>query len=82
VNMEAVPKNWVEKINIDQDTCNGCKMCVNACFVDALRFDSAAERPVAAYTEDCVWCLACEMACPVNAIEVVPVVPAPLRSSF
>ncbi len=80
--METVPKNWVEKINIDPDTCNGCKTCVNACFVDALRWDSQAERPVAAYTEDCVWCLACEASCPTNSIEVVPVVPAPLRSSF
>ena len=80
--MENVPKNWVEKINIDSDTCSGCKMCVSACFVDVLRWDGAAEKPVAAYPEDCVWCLACEAACPVNAIEVVPVVPAPLRSSF
>jgi NAD-dependent dihydropyrimidine dehydrogenase PreA subunit len=80
--MDTAPKNWVEKINIDQDTCTGCKMCVNACFVDALRWDDEQQKPVAAYPEDCVWCLACEVACPVQCIEVVPVVPAPLRSSF
>ena len=80
--MDIVPKNWVEKINIDQDTCNGCKMCMNACFVDALRWDDEQQKPIAAYPEDCVWCLACEAACPVQCIEVIPVVPAPLRSSF
>lgn len=80
--MDTAPKNWVEKINIDLDTCTGCKMCVNACFVDALRWDDEQQKPVAAYPEDCVWCLACEVACPVQCIEVVPVVPAPLRSSF
>jgi NAD-dependent dihydropyrimidine dehydrogenase PreA subunit len=72
----------IEKIEIDQDTCNGRKMCISACFVDVLRWDDAAEKPVAAYPEDCVWCLACEAACPVNAINVIPVVPAPLKSSF
>lgn len=73
---------WVDKINIDYDACTSCKTCVNACFVDVLRWDSEGEKPVAAYTEDCVWCLACEANCPVNAIEVIPTVPAPLRSSF
>jgi NAD-dependent dihydropyrimidine dehydrogenase PreA subunit len=80
--MDTASKNWVEKINIDQDVCTSCKMCVNACFVDALRWDEEQQKPVAAYPEDCVWCLACEAACPVQCIEVVPVVPAPLRSSF
>jgi NAD-dependent dihydropyrimidine dehydrogenase PreA subunit len=55
---------------------------MNACFVDVIRWDEAAKRPVVAYPEDCVWCLACECACPKQVIEVVPVIPAPLRSSF
>ena len=80
--MDKGDKNWAEKINIDEDTCTGCKMCVSACFADVLRWDDEKEKPVVAYLEDCVWCLACESACPVNAIDVVPVVPAPLRSSF
>ena len=80
--METVPKNWVDRIDIDLDTCNGCKMCVRACFLDVIRWNDEEEKPIAAYPEDCVWCLACEVACPVNAIEVVPVIPCPLRVSY
>jgi NAD-dependent dihydropyrimidine dehydrogenase PreA subunit len=76
------PKNWVKKIEINLQTCKGCKACVNACFVDVLRWDEATKKPVVAYPEDCVWCLACEAACPVQCIEVIPNIPAPLRSSY
>ncbi len=69
------------KIKIDKDMCNACKMCVDACFVDVFRWDDKEERPIAAYKEDCVWCFACEMACPVQCIKVVPTgrrrIPAP-----
>ncbi len=60
------------KIDIDRDMCNGCRTCVDACFVDALRWDPKEERPIVAYPEDCVWCLACEIACPVQCIQVTP----------
>jgi NAD-dependent dihydropyrimidine dehydrogenase PreA subunit len=62
----------MERVKIDLDACSKCKMCVNACFVDVLRWDDKEEVPVAAYPEDCVWCYACELACPVQCIEVVP----------
>ena len=80
--MESVPKNWIERIEIDLDTCNGCKMCMRACFVDVIRWNNEEEKPIVAYPEDCVWCLACEAACPVDAIKVIPVIPAPLRTSY
>jgi NAD-dependent dihydropyrimidine dehydrogenase PreA subunit len=73
---------WVKEILINQESCKGCKNCVNACFVDVLRWNASEKKPIVAYPEDCVWCLACEAACPVNAIEVVPIIPAPLRTSF
>jgi NAD-dependent dihydropyrimidine dehydrogenase PreA subunit len=76
------PENWVKKIDIDMDKCKGCKICVDACFADVLRWNQADKKPIVAYPEDCVWCLACEAACPTQCIEVVPNIPAPLRSSY
>ena len=73
--MEAVSKNWVKEIKIDRDTCKGCKSCMNACFVDVIRWDEDDEKPIIAYPEDCVWCFACELACPVHCIEVLPNLP-------
>ncbi len=80
--MEAASKRWVKEIKIDQDACSGCKMCINACFVDVIRWDEKQQKPIAAYPEDCVWCLACEANCPVQGIEVIPVIPAPLKASY
>ena len=80
--METVSKNWVKEINIDLDSCKGCKSCMNACFVDVIRWDEENEKPIVAYPEDCVWCLACEVACKEQCIEVIPNIPAPLRSSY
>ncbi len=70
------------KIEIDRDMCNSCKTCVDACFVDVIRWDAKEERPVVAYPEDCVWCLACEMACPVQCIEVKPDIPVGLKAPY
>jgi NAD-dependent dihydropyrimidine dehydrogenase PreA subunit len=80
--METETMNWVKEIKIDLSTCKGCKSCMNACFADVIRWDEKNKKPVAAYTEDCVWCLACECACPEQCIEVIPNIPAPLRSSY
>ena len=62
-------------IEIDLDMCNSCKTCVDACFIDVLRWDDKEERPVVAYPDDCVWCFACELACTVKCIEVLPNLP-------
>jgi NAD-dependent dihydropyrimidine dehydrogenase PreA subunit len=68
----------VEKITIDTEKCVGCKKCVKACATDVLRFDETTEKAVAAYPQECEWCLICEEQCPVNAIYVKPKIPAPI----
>jgi NAD-dependent dihydropyrimidine dehydrogenase PreA subunit len=70
------------KIDIDRESCKGCHTCVDACFVDVLRWDDEAKKPIVAYPEDCVWCCACELACPEQCIEVVPVIPVGIRYPF
>ncbi len=80
--MDIFELKWIKEIQIDMNTCKGCKSCMNACFVDAIRWDEENNKPVIAYPEDCVWCLACEVACPEECINVIPNIPAPLRSSW
>ena len=70
------------KINIDYELCTSCKTCVDACFVDVIRWDEEQERPIGAYPEDCVWCLACEEACPAQCIEVIPTIPGRLPAIY
>jgi NAD-dependent dihydropyrimidine dehydrogenase PreA subunit len=72
----------VKKIEIKKDLCNGCKVCVDACFVDVLRWDDKEDKPVVAYLEDCVWCLACEIACPVYCVEVIPTIQGHIVESY
>jgi NAD-dependent dihydropyrimidine dehydrogenase PreA subunit len=69
-------------VKIDLDMCNSCKTCVDACFIDVIRWDNKEERPVAAYPEDCVWCLACEEACPAQCIDVIPNLPWRLAAPY
>jgi len=62
----------ITKIEIDGDACSGCKLCIEACFMDVIHWDDEEEKPVVAYPEDCRLCLFCEDACPVQCIEVIP----------
>lgn len=57
---------------IDLNTCNGCRMCMDACPVDVIRFDEKERLPIIAYREDCIACFNCYTACPVECIDVMP----------
>ncbi|MFC2071657.1 ferredoxin family protein [Chloroflexota bacterium] len=60
----------IEKI--DDIKCSGCKVCVDACPMDVIRFDEGKNVAYIAYPEDCDFCLACEEACPLDCIYVYP----------
>ena len=62
----------MHKINFNYDLCNGCKICVDACFVDVIRWDKEKGAPIGAYPEDCQFCRLCAVLCPENAIDVIP----------
>ncbi|MBW2031463.1 MAG: ferredoxin family protein [Deltaproteobacteria bacterium] len=58
--------------NINSDLCNGCKICVDGCPMDVIRFDEEANKAYVKYAEDCVACYNCELNCPTEAIYVSP----------
>lgn len=60
------------KIEFDASLCIGCQQCYQACFVDVIRWDAEARRPVFQYMEDCEHCNYCEIVCPKKCINVIP----------
>ena len=81
LDMEAKPLNaehGEEKetrtvVYIDEDTCIGCTLCIQACPVDAIL--GAAKHMHTVIESECTGCDLCIPPCPVDCIHVQPVVP-------
>ena len=56
---------------IDEQTCIGCTLCIQACPVDAIL--GAAKQMHTVIADECTGCDLCLPPCPVDCIEMVPV---------
>lgn len=70
------PDNGVEEeiatvAVIDESTCIGCTLCIQACPVDAIL--GAAKQMHTVITKECTGCDLCLPPCPVDCIDMVPV---------
>jgi NAD-dependent dihydropyrimidine dehydrogenase PreA subunit len=61
----------MNKIIINRELCNGCKICYKSCFIDVITWDDEKNRPIEGYPEDCVQCMLCEANCPQRTLYVV-----------
>ena len=57
-------------LKVDFNKCNGCKICYNECPMDVFAWDEEKKKPVVAYPDECWYCGACEIDCPVKAIDL------------
>jgi NAD-dependent dihydropyrimidine dehydrogenase PreA subunit len=55
---------------IDERLCVGCRICVETCPMDVIRYDERKEKAYVAYAADCMSCFLCEEDCPRDAIRV------------
>lgn len=67
---------WGEFVSVDFDVCIGDGACIDACPVKVYEWAdfpgnvSSEKKPLMAREPDCIFCLACENVCPVQAIKI------------
>ena len=55
---------------IDEESCNGCGICIEDCPMDVIRLNEVNGKAYIRYPKDCMVCYLCEMGCPMDAIKV------------
>jgi len=72
------PENGEESVKtvvyIDEQTCIGCTLCIQACPCDAIV--GAAKQMHTVITEECTGCDLCIPPCPVDCIHIIEVKPS------
>jgi 2-oxoglutarate ferredoxin oxidoreductase subunit delta len=71
-------KGWIE---VDDNYCKGCDLCVNACpqgviSLDMSRLTPKGYHPAYLSSEGCTGCVICAIVCPEAALTVYREVPA------
>ncbi|TLX94459.1 MAG: ferredoxin family protein [Thaumarchaeota archaeon] len=67
---------WGETVSVDYDICIADGACIDACPVKVYEWaefkgnPSSEKKPLMAREPDCIFCLACENVCPVQAIKI------------
>ncbi len=56
------------QIEIREQACRGCRMCVDVCPTQVFDFDEAASVATLREVQDCIACLSCAYLCPSGAL--------------
>jgi len=56
------------EIQLDADSCRGCRLCLDICPVEVFGFNEADEKARVEKPEDCIACLSCSYLCPSGTI--------------
>jgi ferredoxin len=72
---QAVIANWV--ITVDDDACSGCGVCIDRCWMEALKMDGDS---VVRDFNRCIGCGICRYVCPTDAMKLEPRQKAAVKS--
>ena len=56
------------EMNIHDNSCRGCRLCLEVCPTDCFSFDEADQKAKVKTVENCIACLSCAYICPSQAI--------------